>query len=118
MKKIFVEGCIFCQIGKHESPAEIEYEDDDVIAFWDINPKAPIHIVVASKSHISSIDDVDEFHTEILGKMVLAAKKVALKKAIDQNGYRIVFNNGPHSGQIVEHFHLHLLGGKKLGPLA
>lgn len=113
-----LENCIFCQIGQHISPAEIEYEDDDIIAFWDISPKAPIHIIVASKRHFRSIADIDETYIKILGKMVLVAKKVAAKKAIDENGYRIVFNNGPHSGQIIEHFHLHLLGGKKLGPLA
>ena len=113
-----VENCIYCQIGEHKSPAEIEYEDSEVIAFWDINPQAPIHIIIASKEHIRSVEDVDETHTEILGKMVLAAKIVATKKAIDENGYRIIINNGPHSGQIVEHFHLHLIGGKKLGRIA
>ncbi|MFC1656817.1 HIT domain-containing protein [Patescibacteria group bacterium] len=113
-----LEGCIFCQIGSGISPAEIEYEDDYVVAFWDVTPKAPIHIIVAPKGHIKSIEDIDETHTEILGKMVLAAKKVAAKKDIDEKGYRIYFNKGPHSGQIVEHFHLHLIGGKKLNQLS
>ncbi len=112
-----LEGCIFCQIGLGISPAEIEYEDNFVVAFWDVSPKAPIHIIVAPKEHLKSIDDIDETHTEILGKMVLVAKKVASKKDIDEKGYRIYFNKGPHSGQIVEHFHLHLIGGKKLGTL-
>jgi histidine triad (HIT) family protein len=113
-----VNDCIYCQIGQRHSPAEVEYEDEDIVAFWDTSPKAPIHIIVAPKSHFRSLQDVDASHIEILGKMVLVAKMVASKKTIDENGYRIVMNNGPHSGQIVEHFHLHLLGGKKLGPLA
>lgn len=113
-----VPSCIFCEIGQRKSPAEIEYEDDLIVAFWDTNPQAPVHILISPKEHIKSLVDMDMTHADLLGKMVVAAKQLAEKKKIDQNGYRIVINTGPHSGQIVEHFHIHLLGGKELGPLA
>lgn len=113
-----VEDCIFCEIGLDKSPAEIEYEDSEIIAFWDTNPQAPIHILISPKEHLRSIEDMDVAHADLLGKMIVVAKQLAEKKQIDENGYRIVINNGPHSGQIIEHFHIHLLGGKELGSLA
>ena len=113
-----VEGCIFCEIGQGKSPAEFEYQDDQIVAFWDTDPQAPIHILISPKEHHESIEDMDMTHADLLGKMVVVAKQVAEKKQIEENGYRIVINNGPHSGQTVEHFHIHLLGGKTLGPLA
>ena len=111
-------SCIFCEIGQKKSPAEIEYEDNEIIAFWDKNPQAPIHILISPKEHLESLKEMDMTHTDLLGKMIVVAKQLAEKKKIDENGYRIVIDNGPHSGQIVEHFHIHLLGGKELGPLA
>lgn len=111
-------GCIFCEIGQKKSPAEIEYEDDQIVAFWDKKPQAPIHILISPKEHLESIKDMDMTHTDLLGKMIVVAKQLAEKKKIDENGYRIVINNTPHSGQNVEHFHIHFLGGKELGALA
>lgn len=109
--------CIFCQIAQGKSPAEIEYEDPEVIAFWDVNPKAPIHILVVPKKHIPSINDLNPENTSIIGKMFLAAVKVADKKNLKDVGFRLVINQGKHSGQIVEHLHLHVLGGKQLGKM-
>ena len=111
------EECIFDKIVKKESPAEIEYEDADVMAFWDIHPKAPIHILIIPKKHIRSLNELTDADLPLLGKMAVAAKKVAEKKGLTRDGYRIVINNGPSSGQIVPHLHMHLLGGKKMGEL-
>ena len=111
------QQCIFCQVAAHESPAQIEYEDADVMGFWDVNPKAPVHVLVIPKKHITSVLELEDQDVTLVGKMVLAAKKVAEKKKISENGYRLVINVGRHSGQIVEHIHLHLLGGKQLGTM-
>jgi len=110
-----VPGCIFCDIGSGKSPANIEYQDDRVVSFWDIEPKTPVHLVVVPKDHITSLRDTTDKHTDLLGWMVLVAKRLAEKKNLDQDGYRLVLNTGRHSGQIVEHIHLHLLGGRQLG---
>ena len=118
MPKISPQQCIFCQVAAHKSPAEIEYEDDDVVAFWDVNKKAPVHILIIPRRHIESVHDLTPEHAKIIARMVLVAKELAEKKDIAQNGYRLVFNVGRHGGQIVEHLHLHLLGGRKLGPIA
>ncbi|MCX6807043.1 MAG: HIT domain-containing protein [Candidatus Berkelbacteria bacterium] len=99
--------CIFCKIINHEASARIEYEDKDVIAFWDINPSAPTHVLVAPKKHIKSINELE--NKDIISKMMFTAKKIAKAKKIAQSGYRLVINTGPWSGQIVDHLHLHLL---------
>ena len=110
--------CIFCQIAQGKSPAEIEYEDPEVIAFWDVNPKAPVHILVIPKKHISETISMTEKDAQILGKMVLAGIKVAEKKNLKDTGFRMIINQGSHAGQIVDHLHLHVLGGKSLGKMA
>lgn len=108
------DGCIFCDIGQGKSPANIEYQDDKIIAFWDIDPKAPVHILVAPKNHLTW-DDLDDQHTPLLGWMDVVAKRVAEKKNLSEDGYRLVMNSGRHSGQIVDHLHMHVLGGRQLG---
>jgi len=109
------QECIFDKIVKKESPAEIEYEDADVMAFWDVAPKAPTHILIIPKKHIESIDHITEEDLPLLGKMIMAAKKVAEKKGLTTDGYKLVINNGPGVGQTVPHLHMHLLGGKRMG---
>lgn len=113
-----MDQCIFCGIAKKESPGNLEYEDENVIAFWDINPKAKVHILIAPKKHIRSITELQDEDAALIGKMVLVAKKLAEKKGIADDGYRLVFNAGKHSGQVVDHIHLHLLGGGPLGAMA
>lgn len=107
--------CIFCDIINKKSPANILYEDDEMIAFPDINPSAPVHILIIPKKHIKSANELEAKDQALLGKMILTAKKLAKENKIDQSGYRLVINTGKDSGQIIEHLHLHLLGGKKLG---
>jgi len=107
-------NCIFCKIANRELPATIVYEDEKVIAFKDINPIAPIHYLIIPKKHIASINQLEPQDRELMGDMLLAAQKIAKKEGIADSGYRLVFNVGRDSGQMVDHLHLHLLGGKKL----
>lgn len=106
--------CIFCQIAAGKLAAKIEYKDQEIIAFQDINPKAPIHILIIPKKHLSSINNLQAQDAELIGKLVLVAQKIAKEKGIAGSGFRLVFNTGPDSGQIVPHLHLHLLGGNRL----
>ncbi len=105
---------LFEKIAVREIPAAIVYEDDDVIAFRDIDPKAPTHIVITTKHPIPTINDLDDTDTELMGKMILAAKKIAASEKIDKSGYRIVFNCNKDGGQSVYHIHCHLLGGRPM----
>ena len=105
---------LFEKIIAREIPAEIVYEDDDLIAFCDIDPKAPTHIVITTKRAIPTINDLDDTDTELMGKMILAAKKIAASEKIDRSGYRIVFNCNKDGGQSVYHIHCHLLGGRSM----
>lgn len=106
--------CLFCKIIKKKIPAQIEYEDDDVMAFNDVNPQAPFHLLVIPKRHIAKIDELGEADAELIGKLVIIAKKLAKKKEIEKNSFRLVFNNGAMAGQSVFHIHLHVLGGRKM----
>ena len=101
--------CIFCNIVDGKAPAAVEYEDDLVVAFSDINPQAPVHILIVSKTHLDSISEICEEDEKLVGHMVLVAKKIADNHKLD--GYKLVFNVGEKGGQIVFHLHLHLLGG-------
>src|SRR3990170_150639 len=94
-------GCIFCDIGAGKSPANIEYQDDKVVAFWDIDPKSPIHVLIAPKDHLTW-RDIDDKHLSLMGWMDVVAKRVAEKKNLSQDGYRLVMNSGRHAGQVVE----------------
>ena len=104
--------CIFCEIIKGNRPADIVHKDDDVIAFPDINPKAPVHILIVPKKHISTINDLEVDDAILVGKMFLTAKLLAAKEGIDDKGYRSVINCNHEAGQSVFHIHLHLLGGR------
>jgi histidine triad (HIT) family protein len=108
--------CIFCKIANKEAPAKVEYEDDLCIAFHDAHPKAPVHVMVVPKKHIATVNDASEEDKLILGNLLLAAKKVAAKLGISERGYRLIVNFGPDAGMVINHLHLHVLGGKKMGP--
>jgi histidine triad (HIT) family protein len=108
-----MENCLFCKIINGEIPSEKVYEDEEILAFKDIHPKAPVHILVIPKKHISSAMEIEEQDEALIGKMFTVIKKLAKEFGLE-NGYRIVNNCGSDGGQEVMHLHLHLLGGKKL----
>ena len=108
-----MDDCIFCKIVKGEIPSEKVYEDEEILAFKDIHPKAPVHILVIPKKHIASAIEIEEQDEALIGKMFIVIKKLAKEFGLE-NGYRIVNNCGSDGGQEVMHLHLHLLGGKKL----
>lgn len=112
--------CVFCKIINKEIPAKIEYEDSEIIAFDDINPRGPVHILIIPKEHkIKSVYDISEKDLPLIGRLILTAKKIAEDKGLAKDGYRLVFNVGEDAGAIVrDHIHLHMIGGGKLGPEA
>ena len=109
-----MENCIFCKIVNKEIPSTPVYEDDEILAFNDLNPQAPVHVLIIPKRHIARIENLKESDADVMGKLMLAAKKIADILEL-KNGYRCVFNNGSDGGQEVEHIHLHLMGGRKFG---
>jgi histidine triad (HIT) family protein len=106
--------CIFCQIIAGKVPSEIIYQDGEVVAFRDINPQAPIHLLIIPKKHIPSLAHLSEGELPLAGRMVNVANQLAKKEGIAEGGYRLVINCGEEGGQLVPHLHLHLLGGRKL----
>lgn len=106
--------CLFCKIVSGELPCEIIYQDDQVIAFNDINPQAPHHVLIIPKKHITTINDISDKDTLLLGQMTQVAKKIAHDLGVDEKGYRLVFNCNDHGGQEVHHIHLHLLAGRQM----
>ena len=106
--------CIFCQIVAGEAPSEIIYQDEEVIAFPDINPQAPIHLIIIPKKHIPSLTHLSEPEARLMGHMVSIANQLAKREGISESGYRLVINCGKQGGQLVPHLHMHLLGGQKL----
>ena len=110
-----MEDCVFCKIIRKEIPSEIVYEDDEIIAFRDIQPAAPIHILVIPKKHIPSLLELREEDKELIGNIHLCINKIAKQEGIDKNGFRIIVNCGEDAGQEVKHLHYHVLAGKKLG---
>jgi histidine triad (HIT) family protein len=109
-----MKDCVFCKIARKEIPADIVYEDKDVIAFRDAHPIAPVHVLVIPKKHIVSVADISEQEAPLMGKIIYAAKKVAEDLKIAGYGYKLLFRVGEHGGQEVEHIHLHLIGGARL----
>jgi histidine triad (HIT) family protein len=105
---------IFTKIIKKEIPADIVYEDDRVLAFRDINPVAPVHILVIPKEHIVNVASAESSHREVLGELLLATATIARQEGLEESGYRIVTNNGLNAGQTVFHLHLHLIGGRPM----
>lgn len=110
-----MEDCLFCKIVNKEIPATVVYEDEDILAFEDIHPAAPVHTLVIPKKHLTSLKDLNEENVEIVSKIYLVINKIAEEKGIKEKGYRVVVNCGEEGGQEVQHLHFHLLGGKKLG---
>ena len=106
--------CLFCKIIDGEIPGDIVYENDNVLAFKDINPIAPVHILVIPKEHIATLNDLEEKHTQTMGELFLAAKKIASEKGISESGYRTVFNCNKDAQQTVFHIHLHLIAGRQM----
>lgn len=104
--------CLFCRIVRREIPAGIVYETEDVLAFRDINPEAPVHVLIVPKKHVESLDRATD--AAMLGKMSLAAAEIARAKGIAEDGYRTVMNTNAAAGQTVFHIHMHLLGGRRL----
>jgi len=109
------DGCIFCKIAAGEIPSSKVHEDDEIVAFHDIDPKAPTHILVVPRRHLGSLDDVAEDDAGLLGRMLLVARSLAREQGLAARGYRVVNNCGEHGGQAVQHIHLHLLGGRRMG---
>ena len=110
-----MSNCIFCKIANKEINSEFVYEDDEIIAFKDVNPQAPIHILVIPKKHIKSIIDLTDEDEMLVGKMYTAVRKIAKKLNIEESGFRLIVNCGKDAGQEVPHLHFHILAGKKLG---
>jgi histidine triad (HIT) family protein len=108
-----VIDCMFCRIVARESPAEIEYEDDAVLAFADIYPKAQIHVLIVPKQHVTSIQTMTPSHVDAIGRCLLVAKILGDRKGFAERGYRVVVNCGPEGGQVVPHVHFHFLAGKR-----
>lgn len=106
--------CIFCKIVAGEIPSDIIYQDEDVIAFRDINPLAPTHLLIIPKKHISSLAHLPEAGSSLIGDMVKIANQLAKMEGIAEGGYRLVINCGKQGGQLVPHLHMHLLGGRQL----
>jgi histidine triad (HIT) family protein len=104
-------ACVFCRIVEKSEPADIVHEDDDLIVFKDINPKAPVHMLLVPKQHIATVNDLEEQHTALMGKLFLTAKRLAEQWSIAQQGYRLTVHVGRGGGQIIDHIHMHLLSG-------
>ncbi len=109
-----MEDCIFCKIINKKIPASIVFEDEKMIAFNDINPQAPIHILLIPREHFASLNDIPEEKKDILSHLLLKARQIAQEKGIAEKGYRIVLNTEKDSGQEVFHIHFHLLGGRRM----
>ena len=111
-----MEDCVFCRIVDGQIPADVIYEDDTVMAFKDIKPAAPLHLLVIPKKHIPSLADVQNEDKDLLGHILLVAKKLAGDHGLEERGFRLINNCGADGGQVVFHLHFHLLGGRKLNP--
>lgn len=105
-------ACLFCQVIRREVPAEIVAEEENLVAFNDINPQAPVHILIVPKEHLSSVADATTAHTILLGQAIHLANRLARERQLPQSGYRLVMNCGAQAGQSVWHLHVHLLGGR------
>ena len=106
------EPCIFCRIARGEIHAQMVANSKDIAAFRDLNPQAPVHILIIPKKHVTSLDDVSD--SDLLGRMMALAAAIARQEKIAKSGYRTVINTGPHGGQSVDHLHIHLLGGRAM----
>ena len=112
-----MSDCIFCKIAGGEIPSEFVYESDDVVAFDDISPQAPVHVVIIPREHYATTLEMSEQAPEIFASMMKAASEIARKKDVDESGFRLMLNTNADGGQEVFHVHMHLLGGEDIGPM-
>jgi histidine triad (HIT) family protein len=105
--------CVFCDIVAGRSPATIEYEDEEILVFPDIYPKAPVHLLIIPKRHIESVMTLAREDAPLVGRLVLAAKRIGESRGLAERGYRLALNCGPEGGQVVYHLHLHFLAGRR-----
>ncbi|MCM1566594.1 MAG: histidine triad nucleotide-binding protein [Dehalobacter sp. 4CP] len=110
-----MDNCIFCKIVNKEIPLAIVFENEDILCFKDINPVAPVHILVIPKKHLTSLNDLTEDDMAVTGRIFVLIKQLAVEFGVAESGYRVVVNCGPDGGQEVGHLHYHLIGGKPLG---
>jgi histidine triad (HIT) family protein len=110
-----MSDCLFCRIVKRELPASIVFEDDRILAFNDINPQAPTHVLVLPKRHIATLNELDAADDSLVGEIVRRAAAIAAERGLTAGGYRTVFNTNRDAGQTVFHIHLHLIGGRHMG---
>lgn len=110
-----MEECLFCKIANKKISSNIVYENDYVIAFNDINPVAPVHVLVIPKIHIQDLNNLNENNIKYASEIILAIKHIAKIMGISEDGYRVISNTGENAGQVIPHLHFHLLGGKNLG---
>ena len=108
------QDCLFCRIVRREIPSQIVHETDNLLAFRDIDPKAPLHVLIIPKRHIASVSDVEPADAPLLGELFVAARAIAQEQGVAEDGYRVVVNTGAGAGQTVFHIHMHLLGGRDL----
>jgi histidine triad (HIT) family protein len=106
--------CIFCRIVSGEVPSDIVYQDKDFLAFRDISPQSPTHVLIVPKTHIASLNELTKGQQEFVGQLIIIARNLAKKEGIARRGYRLVINSGPEAGQMVPHLHLHIIGGRRL----
>ena len=109
-----MSDCLFCKIIRHEIPASIEYEDEHVLAFNDINPQAPTHVLIVPKRHIATLSEIGPADDQLVGEIVRRAAAIAEARGIAAGGFRTIFNTNRDAGQTVFHIHLHLLGGRSM----
>lgn len=107
------KDCLFCKIANRGTPTEFLYENENLVAFRDIKPHAPVHVLIVPKKHIRSINDLTEADRDILGEMILTAKAMAKQEGVSESGYKLLFNVERGGGQVIFHLHLHLIGGWK-----
>lgn len=110
------EQCLFCRIIAGEIPAQVVAESDEWVAFRDIHPVAPVHVLIVPRKHVRSVESLGNEDVEMAGRLILAAKQIAGAEGVSETGYRLVGNSGPDSGQVVHHLHFHLIGGRRMGP--
>lgn len=112
-----MDNCLFCKIIQGEIDTRLIFEDDMSVAFSDIHPQAPTHVLVVPKKHISMLNDSSKEDTELLGHLLWVVRLMAAEQKIEESGYRVIINNGRNAGQEVDHLHVHLLGGEPLGKM-
>jgi histidine triad (HIT) family protein len=106
--------CVFCNIASGKTPSNLIYEDEELVAFPDLHPQAPIHILIIPRKHIQSLNTLPDNEVQLIPHMIKAAKLIARQKGILDSGYKLVINTGKEGGQIIQHLHMHILGGRHL----